>query len=125
MRLTTPSIICHPTEIKLHQLSKTLEISFDDGTTFNLPYEYLRVYSQSAEAVGHGANNDNLQLGKETVTITDIKPIGNYAIAPVFSDGHSSAIYSWALLYQLGTDYKTLWAIYLEKVKAAGHQHLG
>ena len=121
MRVSSPTINATPTEIKLHQASKILEISFDDGNTFKLPYEYLRVYTPSAEAVGHGPGQEVLQLGKEDITITEIKPVGNYAIAPVFSDGHNSGIYTWALLYKLGADYQNLWQAYLDKLKAAGH----
>lgn len=110
-----------PTEIKLHQTSRILEISFDDGNTFKLPYEYLRVYTPSAEAVGHGPGQEVLQVGKENVTITEIKPVGNYAIAPSFSDGHDSGIYTWRLLYQLGADQQNLWQYYLDKLQAAGH----
>ena len=115
---------CHtvPTEIKLHQVSRILEISFDNGENFNLPCEYLRVYTPSAEALGHGSGQEILQVGKEKVSISDIKPIGNYAIKPVFSDGHDTGIYSWDLLYRLGVDYKTLWADYLQRLEAAGHQ---
>lgn len=122
MRLTTQPINCHPTEIKLHQVSNLLEISFDDGSTFKLPCEYLRVYTQSAEAVGHGADTSSLQIGKEAVTITEIKPMGNYGIAPVFSDGHNSGIYTWELLHKLGAEYETLWTAYLNALKAAGYQ---
>jgi DUF971 family protein len=123
MRLTTTIIHCQPTEIKLHQVSKMLEISFTDGKTFKLPCEYLRVYSQSAEAVGHGGEGGALPIGKENINITEIKPIGHYAIAPVFSDGHDSGIYTWDLLYKLGAEYETLWAAYLNDVKAITHQH--
>lgn len=123
MRLTTHPIHCQPTEIKLHQISRILEISFADGKNFKLPCEYLRVYSQSAEAVGHGGEGGTLPVGKENVSITDIKPIGNYAIALVFSDGHDSGIYTWDLLYKLGAEYETLWAAYLKEAKAATSQH--
>lgn len=123
MRLTTQPINCHPTEIKLHQVSKILEISFADGSNFKLPYEYLRVYSQSAETVGHGGEGGQLPIGKENVSITEIKPVGNYAIIPVFNDGHDSGIYTWELLYKLGAEYETLWAAYLNDLKVAAHQH--
>ncbi len=113
---------CHsiPTEIKLHQLSSVLEVSFDDGNIFELPSEYLRVYSQSAEAVGHGPGQEILQVGKEDVTITDIRAVGNYAIAITFSDGHNSGIYSWDLLYKLGLEFPWLWSTYLDHLQAAG-----
>ena len=113
---------CHstPTEIKLHKVSAILEIHFDDGSIFELPSEYLRVYTQSAEAVGHGPGQETLQVGKEDVSITDIRPVGNYAIALTFSDGHNSGIYSWDLLYKLGLEFPWLWATYLDHLKSAG-----
>ena len=122
MRLTiTP---CHslPVEIKLHQRSNVLEIQYDDGSVFQLPGEYLRVFTPSAEALGHAPGQEVLQIGKENVTIQDIKPVGHYAICPVFSDGHNTGIYTWDLLYKLGADYSALWANYLERLQAAGYQ---
>jgi DUF971 family protein len=121
MRLTIESIPHIPTEIKLRQVSRVLEISFDNGETFALPYEYLRVYTQSAEAVGHAPGDETLQTGKEDVTIVDIKPVGNYGIAPQFSDGHDSGIYTWHLLYKLGKEYPVLWQIYLQELDALGY----
>ena len=121
MRLTVTPCNTWPTEIKLHQISDILEISFDDGSVFKLPCEYLRVYTPSAEAVGHAPGQEILQLGKEAVSINEIKPIGNYAICPIFSDGHNSGIYTWDLLYKLGAEYKALWANYLNELKDAGH----
>ncbi|CAA9889905.1 conserved hypothetical protein [Candidatus Methylobacter favarea] len=123
MRLTAKPVNARPVEIKLHQVSNRLEISFDDGSVFKLPCEYLRVYTPSAEALGHGPGQEILQVGKEDVTFKAIKPIGNYAIAPVFSDGHNTGIYTWDLLYKLGAEYQTLWADYLERLAAAGHIH--
>lgn len=120
MRLNVQETDTKPTEIKLHQQSRVLEISFDDGRTFSLPYEYLRVYTPSAEAIGHGPGQEVLQIGKENVTINEVKPVGNYAIAPIFSDGHSTGIYTWPLLYKLGSEYQELWATYLGKLEAAG-----
>ena len=122
MRITVNEIDSKPVEIKLHQVSRVLEISFDNGEKFNLPYEYLRVYTPSAEALGHGPGQEVLQMGKENVTILNIRPIGNYGIAPEFSDGHNSGIFTWQLLYKLGTDYQQLWADYQQRLKAAGHQ---
>ncbi len=122
MRVPVKPCNTQPTEIKLHQVSNVLEISFDDGSVFKLPCEYLRVYTQSAEAVGHGPGQEILQTGKEDVTIQAIKPIGNYAICPVFSDGHETGIYTWDFLYALGAQYPTLWADYLQKLEAAGHK---
>ncbi|MDT4290493.1 DUF971 domain-containing protein [Methylomonas sp. MO1] len=109
-----------PTEIKLHKVSAILEIHFDDESIYELPSEYLRVFTQSAEAVGHGPGQETLQIGKQDVTITDIQPVGNYAIKLVFSDGHDTGIYSWDLLYKLGSDFPLLWSNYLEELKAAG-----
>lgn len=123
MRLNVPVTHATPVEIKLHQLSNTLEVSFDDGAVFVLPCEYMRVFTPSAEAVGHGPGQEILQVGKENVRFVDIKPIGNYAIAPVFSDGHDSGLYSWDLLYKLGADYATLWPDYLARLAAAGYTH--
>jgi DUF971 family protein len=122
MRLVVKAVNIHPIEIKLHQFSNIVEISFDDGSVFKLPCEYLRVYTPSAEALGHGPGQEVLQVGKENVTIIEIKPVGNYAIAPVFSDGHNSGIYTWDLLYKLGAEFQTLWADYLHNLEAAGHQ---
>ncbi len=121
MRLKIDPCNTQPTEIKLHQTSRVLEISFDDGNKYNLPCEYLRVFTPSAEALGHGPGQEILQVGKENVTINEIKPIGNYAVAFVFSDGHSTGIYSWDLLYKLGAEYQTLWTDYLHRLEAAGH----
>jgi len=122
MRLTAKPTQIRPTEIKLHQLSNLLEISFDDGSVFTLPCEYMRVYTPSAEAVGHAPGQEILQTGKEEVTFVDLKPIGNYAVAPVFSDGHDSGIFTWDFLYKLGSEYERLWAEYLDKLAKAGYQ---
>jgi DUF971 family protein len=122
MRLTVKPCNSQPVEIKHHQLSNRLEISFDDGSVFMLPSPYLRVYTQSAEAVGHAAGQEVLQVAKENVTITDIKPIGHYAICPTFSDGHNSGIYTWDFLYLLGSEYEALWADYLRRLAAAANQ---
>ncbi len=122
MRLIVKPCNTWPTEIKLHQLSNILEIGFDNGSQFQLPCEYLRVYTPSAEAVGHGPGQETLQLNKEDVGITEIKPIGNYAICPVFSDGHDSGIYTWDLLYKLGAEYQDLWINYLTELESAGHK---
>jgi len=109
-----------PTEIKLHQKSRLLEISFADGSRFELPCEYLRVYSPSAEVRGHGPGQETLQTGKRNVEITGIEAVGNYAIQPTFSDGHNSGIYSWDTLYDLGSRQEELWAQYLARMEAAG-----
>ena len=111
-----------PTDINLHQQSRVLEISFEDGSTFSLPCEYLRVYSPSAEVRGHGPGQEVLQLGKENVNIEKIEPVGNYAIQLHFDDGHNTGIYSWETLYTMGSNYDGLWQEYLDRLKAAGHQ---
>jgi DUF971 family protein len=109
-----------PTEIKLHQKSRVLEISFSDGSRFELPYEFLRVYSPSAEVRGHGPGQEVLQVGKKDVDILSLEPVGSYAVQPHFSDGHGTGIYSWETLYDLGTNLQSLWQAYLERLKAAG-----
>jgi DUF971 family protein len=117
MRLDVKPANTIPTDIKLHQLSRVLEVSFDNGEIFNLPCEYLRVYTPSAEALGHAPGQEILQTGKENVNISAIRPVGNYGIEPTFSDGHNSGIYSWDMLYKLGSEYQTLWANYLEALE--------
>jgi DUF971 family protein len=111
-----------PTEIKLHQKSRMLEVSFEDGARFELTCEYLRVYSPSAEVRGHGPGQEVLQTGKEDVSITAIRPVGNYAICPTFSDGHDSGIYTFEMLYNLGLHQKALWGEYLRRLKEAGYE---
>ena len=109
-----------PTEIKLHQASRILELVFSDGRAFRLPYEFLRVHSPSAEVRGHGPGQETLQTGKRDVTIDDIEPVGHYALRPKFSDGHDSGLYSWDYLYDLGERQDELWQRYLERLEAAG-----
>jgi len=109
-----------PTEIKLHQKSRVLEISFADGKTFQLPCEFLRVYSPSAEVRGHGPGQEVLQTGKQDVGITHIEPVGTYAIQLTFSDGHDTGIYSWDLLYQYGLHQEEMWQDYLRRLAEAG-----
>ena len=109
-----------PTEIKLHQKSRVLEIHFNDGFACNLTCEYLRVFSPSAEVQGHGPDQAVLQIGKEDVSITGIEQMGNYAIKLSFDDNHDSGIYSWSLLYELGKNYESNWADYLQRLQAAG-----
>ena len=108
-----------PTEIKLHQKSRQMEISFSDGKRFELSYEFLRVYSPSAEVRGHGPGQEVLQVGKKNVDITAIEPVGSYAVQPSFSDGHDSGLYSWDYLYELGCDRDQLWQQYLQRMQAA------
>lgn len=109
-----------PTEIKLHQKSRVLEIAFDDGRSFRLPYEYLRVFSPSAEVRGHGPGQEVLQVGKREVDIRQLEPVGSYAVQPTFSDGHDTGIYSWDYLYELGVEQEARWASYLKQLEAAG-----
>ncbi len=120
MRIKASPIDSLLTEIKLHKISRLLEVSFDNGQVFQLPAEYLRVYTPSAEAVGHGPGQEVLQIGKELVSIDSIRSVGNYGIAPTFSDGHNSGIYTWDLLYKLGNEYQSLWTSYLNQLIDAG-----
>ena len=109
-----------PTEITLHSESRVLEIAFSDGHAFQLSYEFLRVFSPSAEVRGHSPGQEQLQVGKRDVTIVSADPVGHYGLQPTFSDGHNTGIYSWDLLYQMGLNRDTLWAQYLERLQAAG-----
>ncbi|HET7773591.1 MAG TPA: DUF971 domain-containing protein [Burkholderiaceae bacterium] len=109
-----------PTAITLHGTSRVLEISFADGQRFEMSFEFLRVYSPSAEVRGHGPGQEILQVGKRTVDVQSIEPVGHYAIKPVFSDGHDSGIYSWAYLYELGSRRDALWQEYLNRLELAG-----
>ena len=111
-----------PTEINLHKVSRVLELSFDDGSNFKLPVEYLRVYSPAAEVQGHGPGQEVLQIGKEDVNIDNIEPMGHYAIKLVFDDNHDSGIFSWEYLYDLGVTYEERWQQYLERLEAGGHK---
>jgi DUF971 family protein len=109
-----------PTELTVHQQSRVLDIAFDDGAAFALPFEYLRVYSPSAEVKGHGPGQEVLQVGKREVGISQIEPVGNYAVKPTFSDGHDTGLYSWEYLYKLGREQETLWQEYMQRLHAAG-----
>ncbi len=111
-----------PTEITLHRARHLLEIAYSDGKRFELPTEYLRVYSPSAEVRGHGPGQETLQLGKEDVNIEKIEQVGTYALQFHFDDGHNTGIYAWDTLYDLGTNYAKYWQEYLDKLAAAGHQ---
>ncbi|MBS1147252.1 MAG: hypothetical protein H6R08_1428 [Proteobacteria bacterium] len=113
---TTPT----PIEIKLHQKSRVLEIAFSDGKNFKLPYEFLRVYSPSAEVRGHGPGQEVLQIGKKNIEITQLEPVGAYAVQPVFSDGHDTGIYSWDYLYRLGINQDDMWQHYVQRMNEAG-----
>ena len=109
-----------PVEIHLHQVSRVLEIAFDDGRSFSMPCEYLRVFSPSAEVRGHGPGQEVLQAGKREVNVRAIDPVGNYAVKLVFSDGHDTGIYSWEYLYELGEKQDAHWHSYLKRLEQAG-----
>ena len=109
-----------PTEINLHQSSRMMDISFDDGRSFSLPCEYLRVFSPSAEVRGHGPGQEVLQAGKREVNVRAIDPVGMYAVKLVFTDGHDTGIYSWEFLYDLGLKQVANWKAYLARMQAAG-----
>jgi DUF971 family protein len=109
-----------PTSLTLHQASRVLEVGFDDGSLFRLPFELLRVYSPSAEVQGHGPGQEVLQTGKREVGIVELRPVGLYAVQPCFSDGHDTGIFSWDYLYRLGVQQPALWRQYEERLAAAG-----
>jgi DUF971 family protein len=109
-----------PTELKLHQQSRILEVSFSDGSTFRIPCEFLRVYSPSADVRGHGPGQEVLQVGKKDVEITSVEPVGSYAVQFTFSDGHDTGLYSWDLLYDYGRNQEEMWNHYLKRLEEAG-----
>ena len=111
-----------PVDLTLHVQSRVLEIGFSDGAAFKIPFELMRVYSPSAEVQGHGPGQEVLQTGKREVGVVELEPIGNYAVKPVFSDGHESGIFSWDYLYFLGSEQTRLWADYVQRLEAAGMQ---
>ena len=112
--------VAQPTALTVHRGSRMLEIALDDGASFRIPFELLRVYSPSAEVRGHGPGQEVLQSGKRDVLIDALEPVGQYAVQPVFSDGHDSGIYTWEYLYFLGQERERLWQEYLEKLQLAG-----
>lgn len=116
LQAETPS----PQDITLHNRSRVLEISFSDGSTFRIPFELMRVYSPSAEVSGHGPGQEVLQTGKRDVDVVSLESVGNYAVQPTFSDGHSSGIFSWDYLYFLGSQQAQLWADYEDRLQTAG-----
>jgi len=116
LRSETPS----PESITLHGASRVLEVGFADGSVFRLPFELMRIYSPSAEVQGHGPGQEVLQTGKRNVDVVALEPIGNYAVKPVFSDGHDSGIYSWDYLYFLGSQQAQLWQDYERRLQEAG-----
>jgi DUF971 family protein len=109
-----------PIDITVHQQSRVLEVGFSDGRQFRIPFELMRVYSPSAEVQGHGPGQEVLQTGKRDVELVELEPVGNYAVQPTFSDGHSSGIYSWDYLYFLGSQQDELWRRYEERLAEAG-----
>ena len=109
-----------PTALTVHSQSRILEVAFSDGAAFKIPFELMRVYSPSAEVQGHGPGQEVLQTGKREVGVVELEPIGNYAVKPVFSDGHDTGIFSWDYLYHLGADQDQLWAEYNRRLQAAG-----
>ena len=110
-----------PTEIKLRRTSRLLSIAFDDGAAFELPFEFLRVHSPSAEVKGHGPGQERLQTGKEDVAVTAVEPVGHYAVRLVFDDGHDTGLYTWAYLRELGETREAKWRTYLDRLQAAGY----
>lgn len=111
----------YPTAINLRTRSRLLHVEFSDGAVFDLPCEYLRVYSPSAEVKGHGPGQGVLQTGKENVNISNVEPVGNYAVRLEFDDGHNTGLYSWDYLYDLGSHQERYWQDYLDALQAAGH----
>jgi DUF971 family protein len=109
-----------PTALTVHQATRRFEIKFDDGAHFSIPFELMRVYSPSAEVMGHGPGQETLQTGKREVQIVGVEPVGNYAVKPVFSDGHDSGIFPWRYLYDLGARADEHWARYLARLDQAG-----
>ena len=109
-----------PVALTVHQQSRALEIAFDDGRSFRIPFELMRVYSPSAEVQGHGPGQETLQTGKRDVVIDAIEPVGHYAVKPTFSDGHDTGLFTWDYLYRLGDQQDALLAQYLERLAAAG-----
>ena len=109
-----------PTALTVHSQSRILEIAFSDGAQFRIPFELMRIYSPSAEVQGHGPGQEVLQTGKREVNVVELEPVGNYAVKPVFSDGHDTGIFSWDYLYYLGAEEKRLWDDYNRRLQAAG-----
>jgi len=113
------SLMDAPTEIRLRRQSRILEVAFGDSERYQLPFEFLRVHSPSAEVKGHGPGQETLVLGKQAVGIKDVEPVGQYAVRLLFDDGHDSGLYSWKYLRELGREQNTLWQHYLDRVRAA------
>jgi len=111
-----------PTALTVHNKSKVLDIEFDDGAAFSIPFELLRVYSPSAEVMGHGPGQEVLQVGKREVGIAAMDPVGNYAVQPTFTDGHNTGLFTWDYLYKLGSEKDALWASYMDRLHASGFE---
>ena len=109
-----------PREIKLRRQSRVLDVTFDDGQRFELPFEYLRVYSPSADVRGHGPGQETLQLGKHDVEVRSVDPVGHYAVRLVFDDGHDTGLYTWGYLYELGATHAEKWQRYLDRLAKLG-----
>ena len=109
-----------PTNVIVHETSKVLELAYESGKNYRLPFEFLRVYSPSAEVRGHGPGQEVLQTGKREVTIVNLEPVGHYALKPTFSDGHDSGLYSWEYLHDLCEHQDELWNDYLQRLESAG-----
>lgn len=110
----------HPTSITLRTRSRALAVEFSDGAHFELPFEYLRVYSPSAEVRGHGPGQETLQIGKHNVNVTKVEPVGQYAVRLIFDDGHDTGLYTWSYLYELGKEREKKWQRYLDRLKELG-----
>ena len=109
-----------PTNVIVHETSKVLELAYENGKNYRLPFEFLRVYSPSAEVRGHGPGQEVLQTGKREVAIVNLEPVGHYALKPTFSDGHDSGLYSWEYLHDLCEHQDELWNDYLQRLESAG-----
>ena len=119
-QVDSPTPTPTPTALTVHAQSRVLEVAFSDGAAFTIPFELMRVYSPSAEVQGHGPGQEVLQTGKQNVLVTDITLVGNYAVKPVFDDGHDTGLYTWPYLYKLGAEQSQLWADYEKRLKAHG-----
>jgi DUF971 family protein len=111
-----------PTEITVKRRTRVLEVAWEDGTRYALPFEYLRVHSPSAEIRGHGGGEGKLEIAKESVLVTRVEPIGVYAVRLHYDDGHNSGLFSWDYLRELGAEYDRKWARYLERCEKLGYE---
>ncbi len=123
--MSAPVVVPRPLQIKVRTASRVLDVRFDDGSQCELPFEYLRVFSPSAEVKGHGGGEGVLVTGKETVGIRGVEPVGHYALRLLFDDGHDTGLYTWQLLYELGREHAANWARYLARCAAAGYRRGG